>query len=109
MAFRATVILTALFLEDEDLFALFLFQHRRCDARAIDHRRTDRQALAVIYCQNLFKFDNRAGFTVEFFDRQNIVFGDAVLLTACFDHCVHGCYPLSARRQDRWSNCNSKK
>jgi hypothetical protein len=29
----------------------------------------------------LFKFYNRAGFTVEFFDRQNIVFGDAVLRT----------------------------
>ncbi len=95
MTFGSPVVLATLFLEDDDLIALLLFQHFSGDTCAVDQRCADRQALAVVHCQDFAQLDSGAGIAVQFFDGKNIVFRNAVLFSAGFDHCVHYFFRLS--------------
>ena len=66
-----------------------LKQGHENNARAVDQRCADRQPLAVVHRQDFAQLDAGPGIAVQLFDGQNVVFRNAVLLTAGFDHCVH--------------------
>jgi hypothetical protein len=89
MAVLAAIVLTALFLEDDNFVAFLVLDDRRANACAREEGRADFCAAAATEEENFFQLDGRTFFAVEQLDFNDIVFLDAVLFTACLDDCVH--------------------
>ncbi len=94
MAFGAAVVLTAALLEDLDLLVLADVQHVGGHRRAIDSRSADQRVAFAADHQHFVKRDHIAGFRAELLNAQDVAFGDAVLLTAGLDHCIHDHVPF---------------
>src|SRR3954454_22588119 len=89
VAVAPPVVLAPPLLEDDDLLALALLKHGRRDLGAGDGGRAHDRALAADH-QHLAELDRAAGLAIEPLDDEDLVLGDAVLLAAGLDHCVHG-------------------
>ena len=93
VAHSAAVVLAALFLEDDDFFAATLIEDRGCNTRAVNQWRTHCRNLTVVEHQHLIKLNLVTSQSGEPFDDNNVVFGNAILLAAGFDDCIHVEHP----------------
>src|SRR5689334_7316210 len=89
VAVAPPVVLAPPLLEDDDLLALALLEHGGRHLGPRDGGRPDHRALAADH-QHLAELDRAAGLALEPLDDKDLVLGDAVLLAAGLDHCVHG-------------------
>src|SRR5437588_7166277 len=93
MAQFAAVVLATTELEDDDLLVLRLVEDLGLDAGALHGGRADFHRLAAAEHQHFGEGHCVAGFAGELLHVERLTFGDAVLLTARFDHRVHGLWP----------------
>src|SRR3984893_12123704 len=89
MALLAPIILPPLLLEDDDLGRPALLDHRGADRGAREQRRSRRDLASLADHQYLGELDHRAGLTRELLARDDVIFGDLVLLAAGPDHSEH--------------------
>lgn len=104
MTLLFVVVLAAAVLNDTHFFATAMLNHFGFDARACHQWLTNFDVSAINYHQNVFDGDGVALFGFEQFDFQKFVRGDAVLLTAAFDDCVHLGYSKLLGYRDRYHN-----
>jgi hypothetical protein len=60
---------------------------------AFHYRSSDVKLTFFLNHQNLVENNGIALIAVDLFYGNHVSLGDLVLLTACFDHCIHGSYP----------------
>ena len=89
MADLAARILAAALLESDDRAVLALLDDFGGDQSAIDERRAERDILALAMREHVADLDDIADIGFDFFDLQEIVGGDAILLAARFNDCEH--------------------
>ena len=89
VAFRPPVLFPPLLLEDEDLVSLEIFHDLGPDHRVLDDRGPDEDLAFVLYQKDLVEVDLLALFGAELLGLQEVAFLDAILFSACLDHCVH--------------------
>jgi len=85
----AAVILTAFFLEDDELVAAFLRHDFGGYRSTLDERSANGHFAAVAQHQNFGQFDFGRGFAGKLFDLNNVTLGNFVLFAAGFNHCEH--------------------
>src|SRR5579883_131312 len=85
----ALILLFALELKDDGLGAAAMGQNGSDDAGALGGR-AGLDAIAVHEGEHSAHFDLGPGFACERFDLNGLARGDAVLLAARLDYCVHG-------------------
>src|SRR5579859_1096474 len=96
MTLLTAIILPALLLEDDDLFAASLLKDGRGDGGA-GH---DGSADLVTDHQNLVERDGLAGLARELFDADHVVGGNLILLAAGLDDCEHNSLPFIQTKPD---------
>src|SRR4051812_6755703 len=89
VAVAAAIVLAAALLEDDDLLAPCLLPHPAGDGRTGGSGRAHDRAVAADH-QHLGEHDRVADLAGQALDLDHLVGGDAVLLAAGLDHCVHG-------------------
>jgi hypothetical protein len=94
MPVGALIALPALFLEHHDLLAAGLLEQFGGDGCTLDDRRADLGVLAVVEHQHRRDRQGATCFAFELFDGNHIAIGDAILLPAGLNHCVHVPHPL---------------
>src|SRR5690348_6935107 len=85
----AQVVLTPPEFHDGYLGALAVANHGGDDLAPREQRLAELHVGALAHEQHLAELDRGAGLRVELLDAQHAVFGDAILLSAGGDHCVH--------------------
>ena len=88
MALRATVVFLGLHLVDTDLLALSGLDDLAGHGGAFHNGGAEHVDALIDNGQNLIKGDGLAIGNVELLDVDNVVLGDALLLTAGHDNCV---------------------
>jgi hypothetical protein len=96
MARRAAVLHLLLELEDDELRAELLAQHRAADAGPVDGRRPHRDGLAVADEQDAVEGDRSTGLRRQPLDDELAAGLDAILLPAGRHDGVHVCSPGTA-------------
>ena len=79
----------SLLLENEDLLVLVILEDEAQDHGVVEDRRPHLDRLAVLDQEDTVEMGFPARLEVELLDGQDVPFLDAVLLSACHDHCVH--------------------
>ena len=74
--------------------AVTLLDRLGSDSRTLDDRRADLGFLAVVEHQHRRDRQSAARFAFELLDGNHIAIGDAILLPAGLNHCVHVPHPL---------------
>ena len=97
MALLAAGILAAALLESDELGAARLLHEFCGDLGARDDRRTNFDIRTRADEEDLAELDRGSGIACDPLDRDDVVFGNAILLSACLDDSVHGSYPSVVR------------
>src|SRR5258706_7451596 len=92
VALRLLMVLAAAQLEDLHLVAAAVREHGRLDLGAGNERRADLDAVALADEQYLVEGNGGADLGRDRFDTELLAGGDAILLAAGLDDCVH-CLP----------------
>lgn len=97
MSRLATVLLSALELEDDDLLAAALRDDLSLNLRAL-HQRSAKRGRISTEEKDLVKSDLVSRCAIEFFDAHEVALSDAVLFAAGADNCV--CHGEGPRKLD---------
>ena len=89
MTLTLAIVRLRLVLEDADLLAFALSLDFARDLRALDDRFADFDISIIDDRQNLVERHNFAFSGSELLDRDDITFGNLLLLAALFDDCLH--------------------
>ncbi len=89
MSFRPPVLFPPLLFEDEDLVALESLDNFRFYGGGGEDRRSDENLTVILDQKHLIEDDFLAFYGFKLFDIKEIAFLDAILFSACLDHCVH--------------------
>src|SRR5262249_59202829 len=89
-------VLGAAFLDRDDFFAAALLDDFAGDARALNRRAADHDALAADE-QHLAELHGVARPARDLVDRDQVLLGDPILLPAGADDCEHGLFPRLCR------------
>src|SRR3989339_405897 len=88
-----TIAFSFLHLENGEFCGLGQREDLARDLCAFHHRPSDVKLAFLLNHQNLIENNRIALIAVDLFYGDHVSFGDLVLLTACFDYCIHGSYP----------------
>src|SRR5437762_13648038 len=86
----APVVLPPAELEDDDLLAAILSDDLRFDLRSTDERRADLHSITAADEKHVTQSDGVANIARELLDTKLVALCDAILLSACLDHRIHG-------------------
>lgn len=92
VALLATVTFSALIFEDDDLFALALFDDAAFDNGTFNDRLADLHILAVREHQYLIKSNLGSNIAGEFFNAQNVALLNFILLASSGYDSIHVCF-----------------
>src|SRR6516162_1753596 len=101
MALLATIVVPPFLLEDDDLGRPRLLDNGGADRGAVEQWRTAHHLGPFADHQHVGEFDTRAGLDRELLDRDDVLFGDLILLAAGADHCEHDSRRYSLRQSGR--------
>ena len=114
MTVGTLIALAALLLEDDDLLTPCLLNHLCGDGGALDNRCADLRIIAIVEHQHRHDRQGAARLALELLDFDHVTIGNAILLPAGLNDCVHIPHPLCrgirATRQRGRPNaeCSSK-
>jgi hypothetical protein len=93
MTLRPAVLLAALHLDEQKLFAAALADDFAFNARALEERLADPDLslVGVTFAakEHLIELDRRTDRAIELLDLDDIAGLNAILLPTCLNHCVH--------------------
>ncbi len=89
MSHLLAMMLAAMELDDLNLLTTTMRLDRRGDLATLDHRRTDRDILAIGDHQHLIDLDCCAFFGCNLLDFEGLTLGNLILLATGFDYRVH--------------------
>ena len=89
MTIFATVVVPALFLENDHLVALGLLENFCIHKSPFDQRSTNLRRTVASNHENFFKFHGVTSLGSDLFDFDNVVGSNFILFAASFDDCIH--------------------